>query len=476
MTNSRRITRKQVWNEHGLNSRYLVVQALHDSSIKALPTERIHILANKHNISGQDFSFAYDLLCGVIKMRLTLDLLIQKLADRQPKTIQPRLLTILRMGIYQLLFDDSVPEFAAIDTSCKLTAIFGGKKQVGFVNAVLRTIQKHIADKETKIDDSQADYILPKTLSSGVKFDKKILPAIDNIDNFYSKAYSYPKWLVKKWFGRWNAETVKEIWVGGNFRPTIVVRANRVKFPTNPAEMLIEYLKKENCEVVKVEDSDCFVRFISGPPITKLDAFKEGLFQVQDVTSGALAENIKLKSGMRILDLCAGLGTKTTQIAEKLNDNAEIFATDTDRAKLEKLKENAQRLGLKSIKIINYDKVFSGKYDKSFDVIILDVPCTNTGVLDRRAEARWRISENDLKEFPKMSINLLEKALRLSKPDGIIGFSTCSIEKEENQDVIEKFSKTYSCKILKQSEHLPKIDNSRGRTISTGGYWAVLTK
>lgn len=471
----KRISKKDIWNLPELRGRYLTIQALHDSSIKALPTDRIYILAEKHQITGKELSFAYDLLAGTIKMRAAIDNIIHKIADRNTKNIQPRLLTILRIGLYQLLFDDAVPDFAAVDTSCKLADVFGGKRQIDFVNAILRKVQKSIEERNVRLQSAEPEYTLPVDLNVGIRFNKKILPSIENIDSFLAKAYSYPKWIATRWYARFGLDLTKRIMTAGNLRPLFTLRANRLKLKApDPAEELVLKLSKEGCRASKI--NNIFVKLIeSQKPISTLQAFKEGLFQVQDITSSILVENLPIKEGTKILDLCAGLGTKTTQLAEKTAEKVSIYATDINIQKLQRLKENAERLALKSIKILKYEKALSGTYNNYFDIVILDVPCSNSGVFDRRPEARWRISPKSIDELSCKGLSLLETSLRLVKGKGsIIGFSSCSIEEEENQLVVREFMKRHPSKILFEGQNLPTIDTDLQRTFLTGGYWAAI--
>ncbi len=477
---------KEISRNPELQSRFLVLKALTDTSVKMLPTEKLTILAKRYEISANNRALAGDLLCGVIKRQLTIDNLINKIAGRNTKRIERDLLIILRLGIYQLLFEEGIPDFAAIDTSCKLAGIFARKKQIGFVNAVLRTIQRAIVESNLKLKDKYSEserdnredekYILPIDTRKGIRFSREILPdSKTNIAKYLSLAYSYPRWLIQRWLGRWDCNTLTRILSAGNARAAIMLRPNVAKLKMHAAEQLANILESEGCNV-KVLQEHQFVQLLSGPAITTLKAYKNGFFQVQDPTSAMLVKNLKLNKGMKILDLCAGLGTKTTQIAEMANDNVEVFASDKDENKLKSLMRNAKRLALKSIREISLAELQQLKYHGYFDIVILDVPCTNSGVFDRRPEARWRIKQESFQLFGKASIDLLDFARELVRPNGQIGFSTCSIDREENEYVIEQFSQQNDFTVRKQELILPVYDEASSRTIFSGGYYSVLSK
>jgi 16S rRNA (cytosine967-C5)-methyltransferase len=456
----------------GLSARFLAVEALQDRSIKSLPTDRIWQLAEKYHIPSRERPLAYDLLTGCIKRRGTLDQLVEVFSGRRTQQIDSTVLTTLRMGIYQLLFEDSVPDFAAVDTTCELTRSLIGKRPVGFVNAVLRNLQRAIVERDAAITPENRMEILPIGNERGIRFSQPIFPAAADPETYLSLACSYPKWLIRRWLGRWDFDALRQILAAGNARPSLTLRSNPLR--TTP-EQLTERLKDEGCEVAELSDTG-LLELLSHPPITELQAFKDGLFQVQDATAADVVRNLALNEGMKILDLCAGLGTKTTQLAELTGDRAEIFATDTIDTKLQKLRENADRLGLNFIKTIPIQSLAENTYENAFDLVLLDVPCSNTGVFDRRPEARWRLKETDFQLYARQNLDLLAKAETLVKPGGRIAFSTCSIDEEEDGLLIQSFCDRSNWTVQDEHLHLPEINPATNRTARTGGYWTILEK
>lgn len=455
----------------GLAGRFLAFAALQDHSIKELPTDRIRTLAGRYEIPARERSFAYELLAGSIKRRGTIDHLIERIGGRRARKIPSDLLTLLRLGIYQLVFEDGIPEFAAVDTLCELAKNYVGRPQVGFLNAILRKIQRSIEARNVTITSENEAAVIPTVLDRGVRFKTAVLPEPGSVD-FLAAAYSYPKWLIARWLARWDASTLRGILSAGNARPTMVCRPNGIKLPgPGAAEELARILTAQSCRVTVLAEEQ-MVALIDGPPITELNAFHEGLFQIQDSTTAEPAKQLSPGPGMAILDTCAGLGTKTTQLAELAGDQAVVFASDRAEEKLVKVRENAERLGLRSIRTIPLEAASERRYD----AVLLDVPCTNTGVLDRRPEVRWRIRETDFARYAAESGRMLDQARELVETRGKILFSTCSIDDEENGRGVRAFCDRAAWRIVAERLQLPEVDRSTGKTIRSGGYWAVLER
>jgi 16S rRNA (cytosine967-C5)-methyltransferase len=377
-----------------------------------------------------------------------------------------------------------VPAFAAVDLSCKLALLFGGRRQVNFANAVLRTIERTIEDKDAKLTVENEINILPKTSSVGVQFKRRILPSRDEPVSFLSRGYSYPEWLVKRWLERFGFDRTKELLAAGNGRPAIMCRPNVLKFRelcgintlVDAGGKLADRLAAEGCRAIKLGEFGT-VEISDGPAITTLPSFQEGLFQLQNVTSQRIVHAVGVREGQKILDLCAGLGTKTTQIAELTFDRAKVCATDRSEAKLEKLRTNADRLGITGIEILPLAAISSGQYDGAFDVALADVPCSNTGVLDSRPEVRWRLKQTDLAIFARGALELLALASRLTAPAGRIGYSTCSIDRDENEKVVQEFmARVAGWRLIDEHTEYPSADPESGKTRRQGGYWATLER
>jgi len=210
------------------------------------------------------------------------------------------------------------------------------------------------------------------------------------------------------------------------------------------------------------------IRVKSPRTITELPGFTEGLFTVQDITASQAVRMLDPQPNWTILDLCAAPGTKTTQLAEATGDSATIVATDIDSERLKKVRENTNRLGIKSIEVVPYEELPNSK----FDCVLLDVPCSNTGVLARRIEARYRVKPDAIKKMTETQSELLNTAASMLKPHGKICYSTCSIQKDENRGLINDFlQKSRNFELKSENLTLPSAEHFD----HDGGYTAILT-
>ncbi len=211
--------------------------------------------------------------------------------------------------------------------------------------------------------------------------DPKTSPA-----SYFSTTFSLPKWLVTDWLGEFEAELTRQICFASNRRPSIYIRPNTLKTKT---QELAEKFRQADIDLEIVAD-ESMIKIKSPRAVTQLPGFEEGLFTVQDITASQAVRILQPQAGWTILDLCAAPGTKTTQLAELTGDSAKIIATDIDSDRLKKVKENTDRLGINSVKIVAYERLQKVSAEIGlFDCVLLDVPCSNTGVLAKRIEARY---------------------------------------------------------------------------------------
>ncbi|MHC4131725.1 MAG: 16S rRNA (cytosine(967)-C(5))-methyltransferase RsmB [Planctomycetota bacterium] len=414
---------------------------------------------------------ATDLVYGSLRNLSTIDHCISTLAQRPIERIQPKILNILRPAVYELLYCPSSPEYAIVNESVEITKISGVKKQTSFVNAVLRKITKHLINRNAEIKNATLQKIVPQNESTGCLFDTEILPDLQTHPvEYFSLAFSLPVWLIESWIEEYGMDTTSLICQASNRRPRVWIRPNVLKISK---EKLAEKLQKNKIECQSSPDN-LMLQIKSPSSITNLPGFREGEFTIQDLSAAQAVRLLNPKPGQRILDLCAAPGTKTTQLAELCGDNAEIIATDISSERLEMVEENIKRLGIQSVITIPYEKVEKESHDLGlFDRILLDVPCSNTGVLSKRIEVRFRITSAAIRKITKTQLKLLELAVKLLKSNGKICYSTCSIQPEENNKLIEKFldtNKNFEVKTEKLT--LPSTE----KPDHDGGYVAIIEK
>lgn len=399
-----------------------------------------------HAVTEQDRRFLTELVYGVVKTAPTLDWMIKKYVTRAKKSIAPAIWTILQLGFYQLHFMDKVPPSAACNESVNLAKKYGHQGTVKFVNAVLRSSLR--APEKVVWPD-------PKK----------------NRAAWMALTYFHPEWLVKRWIKRYGAEGAEALCKMNNEPPALSLRTNTLK---TTREELCTYLTKAGIEHTISEWTEEGILCTGHPALASFLPLQEGKCQVQDESSMMVAHAVSPGAGDIVIDTCSAPGGKTTHMAELMKNTGKIMAFDIHGHKLPKIEENAARLGISIIETQEKDALtLPGEWKSKADCVLVDAPCSGLGVLRRKPDSRWRKSEELLTELPKLQLAILERASECVKDGGTLVYSTCTIEPEENQMVVEAFLmkhtefvlETIPCK--KQSDtkwiqFLPHIDHTDG--------------
>ena len=408
---------------------------------------------------------ATDLVFGTIRNRSAIDTVIATFSSRPTERIPPRLLSILRIAAYELIYRPETPDYSIVNEAVENVRGLLGKKQTGFVNAVLRNITRHIANRQAQISYAEVRTTLPQNPATGCEFDTPIVPdpQIRPAD-YLSAAFSLPKWLIADWLGEFGFERTRQICFASNRRPSIYIRPNplrttagdlaqklheqHVDFETVPPDILRESRIEHRVSSIEHRVSS-MIRIKSAAAVTQLPGFTEGLFTVQDLAASLAVKMLDPQPGWKILDLCAAPGVKTTQLAEITAGSAEITATDANSERLKKVKQNITRLGITGVTVlenaqlfeVSKFKILNSKFSGlgPFDAVLLDAPCSNTGVLAKRIEARYRLNPTAIQEFTATQGQLLSTAASMASPRGRICYSTCSIQKAENNELVAEF-------------------------------------
>lgn len=362
----------------------------------------------------RDRALVGELVNGIVRNLYYLDFLISRFSSTPLDEMDLEVKNALRLGAYQILYTN-IPAGIAIAETLKLLLRRGRGAWIrGFVNGVLSSLAKN----------------------------KEHLPLPDKANPlfFLSIKYSFPEWLILRWFQRMTLDELEALLEASNKRPPLVIRVNSLKVSR---EHFLEYLRAEEvplAEPCPYSPFGIILKDFRGK-VSELKGFSFGWFSVQDSASQLTTLLLDPKPGEKILDACAGVGGKTSFIAELTANKAQIWAFDLYSHRLEKLKENFERLGLKEPKIMVGDVVEKIKDlgIKSFDKILIDAPCTGTGVIRKHPDIKWARSEKDFDEIPKRQLRLLEGLSPYIKKGGIIVYATCSLEPEENEKVIESF-------------------------------------
>ncbi|UCB53050.1 MAG: 16S rRNA (cytosine(967)-C(5))-methyltransferase RsmB [Candidatus Zixiibacteriota bacterium] len=364
------------------------------------------------HLSSLDRRFVGELVHGTTKMRRRLDYILSLFLERKLEELTPWIRNILRMGLYQIDFLDKVPERAAVDESVKLAKKFGHRGTVALVNAVLRN---YLRDR------------------GRITFPSREENQIENIALFYS----FPDWMVGNWLELLREEQTVRLCEAFNKRPQLSCRLNSLK---TDQEGLEEIFKREKTKFKPGRSLKDFYTVESKIDLGGFAPLQQGLVYFQDESAGLPVMLLDPQPGERILDLCAAPGGKSTYIAERMGDQGEVLAVDVSKRKLKTVKENCQRLGVRSVALYCADaRDFKCSH---VDRILVDVPCSALGTLGRHSDARWKKQKEDPLRLQKLQLEILSNAAELLKKGGVLVYSTCTMTPEENDRVIEKFLKT----------------------------------
>lgn len=409
-----------------INSREIAMKVLYEIEYEGAYSNMALKNALRHGeISHRDKAFITHLVYGVTDKKLTLDYIISKFSKIKLKKISKYILIILRMGVYQIKFMDKVPESAAVNECVKLARRYGHGASAGFVNGMLRNVVR-------------SDIEYPK----------------DKIE-YMSVKYSVPLWLCKKWINDFGYEFTNELLKSFEQSARVCVRPNTLKITEQ------ELSDKLNDEGNKAEVKNNLV-YIEGFDIGNDELYKKGYYTVQDEAAYTAGKVLAPKSGETVIDMCAAPGGKTTHLAEIMCNKGEIFAFDIHEHKIAIIQKNAERLGISIIKTeISDGSVFNKKYAEKADKILCDVPCSGLGIIRRKPEIKWNRNEDD--DFHSLQEQILLNASKYLKKGGELVYSTCTINKEENEEVTSGFLKENSnFEKLYEKTFYPHIDNTDG--------------
>ena len=366
------------------------------------------------SLSKNDRSLCNALIFGVLRQRESIDWIIRAFSNTSFEKIDIKPLYLLRIALFQIMYMDRIPVFAAINTTINIAKKLSGKKTSGYMNAVLR--------------------------NSADNFSKVTLPdAKDNAPKFISVKFSMPLWLSKKWTQAYGFESTCSLCKQINTIPQITLRTNTLKVDRESLARRLSLVAK-NIQLTDYANQG--ISFSSPSlPIHEFETFKLGLFQIQDEAAQIITQLLSPKPGEKILDACAGLGGKTGHIAQLMENKGIIIAVDVENKKLESLQSDSKRLGIDIIqtKSLNLLKTSIKDFDFYFDRVLIDAPCTGLGVMRRNPDTKWNRSKNDIERLAAKQKKMLNAAANLVKPGGILVYAVCSCEREENEEVIHRF-------------------------------------
>ena len=421
--------------------------------------ESLNRFTETHEIQKNDLALATDIVYGVMRWRGLLDFKISKFSQKKISSIDKEVLIILRMSVYQFLFLNKIPPRAVVDEGVKLAYYCRKRSAADFINGILREFLRK--GKEAWGMEHGAEGREHGAERLGIEAgDIKAL----------SIACSHPEWMVRRWMSRFGLERVKRLCKFNNEIPPNAIRVNTIKTTrSHLAELFTE--QKMECEFSKYCEDGLIVPSLQG--IAQNPLFKKGYFYIQDEGSMLVSRILKPEPGENILDLCSAPGGKTTHIAQIMGDKGLVIALDNKFGRLSIIKENCSRMGISALKIICGDGRESGSLLKmKFDKVLVDAPCSGTGILRRNPEIKWMRSFSDIVDLKKLQEKILNNACYCVKPNGILVYSTCSIELEENQEVIESFMSNHKNFVLEKITD--EIPHKARKFVTKEGYFQSL--
>lgn len=417
---------------------------------------------------------ATDLVFGVIRNRRAVDMIIARSAGVSIDRIAGRILNILRIGAYELIYVPTTADYAIVNEAVNLAGADARAKQSGFVNAVLRNITRAIAVRTAPLKTSPAQNTLPQSPTHGCRFDMTVLPDPQTDPAAWlAEAFSLPKWLTGEWLDEFGFEKSKRICFASNRRPGQYIQPNTLKISL---EALAQKFGNADIEF-EIVAHETMLKVRTHDMVTSLPGFDEGLFTVQDSTAAHVAKILAPQPGQNILDLCAAPGGKAVRMAQLMSDRGSIVASDIDLDRLKMVHDNCTRLGITIISPVAWDKLPDVIAQvRRWDAVVVDVPCSNTGVMARRPEVRFRITLRAIQSMAEIQRQLLDRAAGIVSPGGKICYSTCSLQRAENADLVKAFLQDNpNFKLDYEKLTLPFVSADESFDYD-GGFAAILTR
>lgn len=379
-------------------------------------------------LSGPDRGLFAELVYGVLRRQGTLDHILNGLLDQPLARLEPVVLILLRLGLYQLVYLDRIPPSAAVNESVNL-AKQALPRASGLVNAVLRNYLRH---KDT--------VVFPD-------------PVVDPVASMAAR-HSHPAWLVRRWFGQLGERETELLAEASSRQAPLTLRANTLRISRDE---LLQRFSSTGIAASPCQFSPHGLLVEGRHQIAALPGFREGLFVVQDEASQLAALLLEPRPGERVLDACAAPGGKATHLAQLMEDRGELTAMDKAASKLPLIRETTERLGISIIRTRAGDLLDEGSVAPgAFDRVLLDAPCSGLGVIRRNPESKWRLTPDDIVRLAANQKALLVNAFRMLRPGGVLVYSTCSTAVEEDESVVEDFvSRNSDCVLENLSEIFP---------------------
>jgi len=481
---------------------------------RAFVSDALEQLFEERNVSSSDRGLATEMSYGIARRIATIDALLEAACDRPREMVQDGLWRLMRMGVYQLAWLASIPPHAAIHETVELARRLGQPGWCGFLNAVLRRLQRDILPidqagwtsvrtveelvrnpdaawlplrGETRDERREPEDLSGHTLSakshppttknqeprttnpslSGLQLRQPVFPnPYQHRAAYWADAFSFPEWMIDEWCQELGEVAAVERASWFNSAGKMCLRVNLWK---TTRESMLGALQRMGVEATPGRWPESII--LETPvPVAEIPGFRDGLVSIQDDSAISAAALLAPQPGWRVLDLCAAPGGKTAHMAEQMRNQGQIIACDTVALRLPLIHQNCERLGISIVQTREIAEDDNQLPEGPFDAALVDVPCSNTGVLGKRPEVRWRYVPGELRELMPIQMRLLQQALDRVKPGGRVVYSTCSVDARENSELVREVLNTRSDAQMAQELH-----HQPGQPVD-GGYAALIVK
>lgn len=394
-----------------------------------------NVLDKYQYLEKRERAFITRVVEGTLERMIEIDYIIDQFSKVKVNKMKPVIRTILRSGVYQIKYMDSVPDRAVCDESVKLAVRKGFSGLKGFVNGVLRNISRGL--------------------------DAVVYPEEKTGAEYLSVCCSLPEWIVRQWLEEYDADTVRSM--GEAFlteRPTCI----RCNTSVTSKEKLAECLREEGVAVMEDPQMPCALYIEGYDYLAKLESFRKGYFYVQDVSSMEVAQWAAPRAGELIIDVCAAPGGKALHLAELMEGSGQVIARDLTEYKVGLIQENISRSGLGNVRAEQWDaRIFDEGLKNAADIVIADLPCSGLGVLGRKTDLKYKVTPRQQEELAVLQREILSVVRGYVKPGGKLLYSTCTIHRKENEDNTRWFLNRFSdFELVREQQRLPGTDGGDG--------------